>query len=324
MLQIVSFSILIIGFCSSGNAQTKPLTNLPAKDSFEILNQLMQMLDSADKPESYVFANVGIGNRLYSVNNNALNTNQATTDKIVYSPALGYFHKTGFGLSAGANLLKDIASFGVNQYSVTPSFDLTGNKEIGFSLSYTHYFVKNKFSPYSSPVQNDFYTSLSYKKTWLQPGIALGYATGEYKEAKFKDTVIAGSKRYFYDSVNYKLNAFSLMLSASHQFLWYSILDKTDGLSFTPTLMANAGSGKTTITHKTNALTLFNFLNKRGRVPKIQNDKLNLQSIGLNLDLNYMIGNLTLEPQLYMNYYLPATDSKRFSQVFVFNLGYIF
>ncbi|MBC7890528.1 MAG: hypothetical protein H7Z13_21860 [Ferruginibacter sp.] len=311
-------------FACSGYSQTSPGSNLTEKDSVEILNQLIKLLDSSDTPSSYVFANLGVGNRLFSIKNYSLNSKQSTTNVVVYSPSIGYFHKSGFGLTAGVNLLNDGGGLSANQYSLSPSFDLAGNKNIDFGISYTHYFIKNKFSPFSSPIQNDLFTSLTYKKPWLQPGIALGYSTGEYKEVNYKDTVIAGIRRNIYDSVNYQLKAFSVTVTAGHQFLWYELLDKSDGLGFTPTLMANAGSAKTTISHKTNAFAFFNFLNKRGRIPKLQTDKFEVQSIGLNLDLNYTIGHLTIEPQLYLDYYLPATDSKRFSQVFVFNVGYTF
>ena len=313
-------------FCFSNQnfAQLKPTTQLPQKDSLNLMTQLKALLDSTDEPTSYLVANVSVGNRLFSEKNNALNANQSSTNLLVYSPSLGYAHKSGLGLTVGANLLNDINGFGVNQYSISPSFDLADNKNIAFGISYTRYFVNNKFSPYSSPIQNDFYTALTFKKTWVQPGIALGYSTGQYSEVKYKDTVVTNTKKHYYDSVNYSLTAFSLNISAGHQFLWYGILDKQDGLGLTTTLIANAGSGKTTITHNTNAAILFARLTKKGRIPKLQNDKFEMQSIGCNLDLNYTIGHLSLQPQFYIDCYLPATDANRVSHVFVFNIGYTF
>jgi len=324
MHKIVYFFISILFLTGSCYAQNNRASSLNKKDSLEILNELMSMLDSSDKPINYIYANISIGNRLFSVKNAALNAKQGSTNKLIYSPAIGYFHKSGLGFTAGANILNDVNGLDVNQYSATPSYDLIGNTNISFGLSYTHYFVKDKFSSFSSPIQNDLYASLIYKRTWLRPGVALGYSAGEYNDARYKDTVIAGIKRHFYDSVNFKLKAFSIMLSVSHQFVWYGLLSKSDGLVCSPTIMANTGSGKTTITHKTNAVALLGFLTKRGRVPKLQNDTFELQSLGCNLNFNYSIGHVTLEPQLYVDYYLPATDSKRFTQVFSFNVGYTF
>jgi hypothetical protein len=317
--------LLLIFSAEKINAQSTLDTTLSAKDSIELMNQLMSLLGSKNKSVSYALVNVGVGNRLFSLKNKALNAFQSY-NKMILSPSAGYFHKSGIGFSAGANLLDDDNTFGATQYSISPSYDLTGNKNIDVSISYSHYFVKNKFSEYASPIQNDWYASFVYKKKWLQPGIAVGYSTGEYKDARHKDTVILGIKRHYYDSVTNQLKAFSLTLALGHRFLWYGVLGQEDGLAFTPTLMANAGSGKTTITHNTNALNLFKLLTRRGKIEKLQQTSFALQSVGLSMDLRYMIGNFTFEPQVYTDYYLPAIDGtiKRFSQVFSFNVGYTF
>lgn len=101
------------------------------------------------------------------------------------------------------------------------------------------------------------------------------------------------------------------------------MLSKNDAVSFTPTLMANAGAGKINIMHKSN-IALLNYFIRKGRVPRLQTNQFELQSTGLNMDLIYTVGNITIEPQLYMDYYLPETDSKRFTHVFVFNIAYSF
>ncbi|MEO6720536.1 MAG: hypothetical protein ABIN67_09215 [Ferruginibacter sp.] len=321
MRKIFLLSIFLQLLFGSTNAQTNPVPS--AKDSIDMLQELMDLLDSTNTPASYAFVNVAIGNRLFSTRNNALNAKQNISSTVIYSPSLGYFHKSGFNIIAGANLLNDGKNFGVNQYSINPAFDLVGNKKFALGISYTHYFVKDKFSTFSSPIQNDFYGSFTYKKLWLRPGISFGYSTGEYKEVQYKDTIVNNVNRHRYDSMTNKLNAFSMMVTASHQFAWYNLFDKMDGMALTPTLMANAGSANTSTTHKTNAALIL-FLLRKGKLPKLQSDKFAMQSVGLNLDINYTIGNLTIEPQLYMDYYLPTTESKRFSQVFTFNVGYAF
>ncbi len=320
MKKVFIFLTVLVIFSHKNFAQN-PETSLSKNDSLQMMQDLMNLLDSAARPTSYAFVNIGIGNRLFSLSNNSLNAKQSTTNTVIYSPSVGYFHKSGLSISAGANLLSDGNGFGASQYFLTPAFYLAGNKFFDMGISYTHFFVKDKYSSFSSPVQNDFFASFKYKKTWLQPGISFGYSTGEYKEALHRDTIINGTLRRRYDSITYKLNAFSMIASVGHKFLWFGVLDKLDGVAFTPTLMANAGSGKTTITHKSN-VALINYFIRKGKLPKLQTDKFEMQSVGLNLDLNYTIGNFTFEPQLYLDYYLPITDSKRFTQVFVFNIGY--
>ena len=316
------FLILLI----NGNvvAQKNSTNKLSKTDSLQLANELADLIDTSANASSYAAINVGIGNRLFSVNNNALNAKESTTGKVIYTPSIGYYHKSGLGLTAGANFLNDVAGFGINQYSLSPSYDLVGNESIAFSMSYTHYFVSNKYSLYSSPIQNDFFTSIAYKKYWLQPGIAVGYSMGEYGEAKSRDTVIGNNKRRLYDSVNNKLSSFSFIVTLGHQFLWNNIFSKKDDLNLSTTLMANAGSSTTTITHKTNAVALFDFLKKRGRIPKKLDNPFEMQSIGLNLNLNYTVGKFNFEPQLYLDYYVPNTDVNKFTTVFNFNVGYAF
>ena len=222
------------------------------KDSAAILQDLMNLLDSTDEPTSYTLVTVSIGNRLFSLHNNQLNANQSTSTTIVYNPSAGYFHKSGFSLSAGAYLLNDaVKGFGATQYSITPAYDMAGSDKFSLGVSYTRYFVKDEYSAYSSPIQNDFYASFSYKKTWIEPGIALGYSTGEYKQSIIKDTTINNIHRVLYDSASFRINAFSMMLSASHRFDWYSVFKKDDGFEIAPSLLLNFGSSTTNITHNT-------------------------------------------------------------------------
>jgi hypothetical protein len=205
-----------------------------------------------------------------------------------------------------------------------PAFDLLNNDEFGFSFSYTHYFVKDYFSSYASPIQNDFYTSFSYKKTWIEPGIAAGYSTGIYKQSVVKDSTIGVIRRRLYDSATFNLRSFSMMLSASHDFEWQHIFDNDDAFLFTPAVILNFGSYNMNVTHKTNAPNFVNKLIKRGRLPKFITSNFQAESLGFNLNCNYSIGNFSFSPQLYLDYYLHESDSDRFTQSFNFLVGYVF
>lgn len=322
MIRIPLLLLLFLSFCQVSVAQQKVDTSAAA-----LLNELSQLLDSADNPISYVSVSVGMGNRLFSIKNNALNSKRVSSGSstsFVLSPSVGYYHKSGFSLSAGNNLV-DVPGKGMeaSQYSITPGYELQGNSKFGVGVSYTRYFVKDKYSAYASPVQNDFYGSFAYKKLWLQPGISFGYSTGDFGDLRTRDTVINNVRRYFYDSANNHIRSFSMILSAAHEFEWYALMSKHDGLSLSLTAMLNMSSSVINITHKTNA-PLVSFLNRRGKLPRIKNEPFNVQSAGLNIDLNYTIGKFFIEPQLYLDYYLQSTTDKKFTQVFNLNLGYNF
>ena len=62
----------------------------------------------------------------------------------------------------------------------------------------------------------------------------------------------------------------------------------------------------------------------RGKLPKLQTNKFEAESIGLDLGLAYSIGRFTFQPDYYVDYYLPQTDEKRFTGIFNVNLGFSF
>jgi hypothetical protein len=88
--------------------------------------------------------------------------------------------------------------------------------------------------------------------------------------------------------------------------------------------MLNLGNATTNITHKSNAINLLNFLNKKGKLPKLQSTAFQAESIGLNLNAIYSTGNFSVTPQLYLDYYLHSTTESNFSEIFMITLGYSF
>jgi len=324
-LCLVTFTII----ASKSYAQVQPEKSLSEKDSIELENQLKNLLGSDEKAVSYFYASVGFGNRLYNPNNKSLNASHGKSSVVVYSPSISYFNKTGFGIAAGANVHRDNNDFGFNQYSLSPSYSLIGNENISLGISFTRYFVKNKYSEFSSTVLNDFYSSVGYKKSWLKPSIALGFSNGAYGEVSNKDTLINGIQRQFYDTLDYKTSSFYTIFSVGHDFLWNSVFDKSDGIIFSPSLMVNAGSGTYTVTHLTNAASMgggnfFRMQSKKRRPPRTQTSKFNVQSIGLNLNLSYSIGNLNIEPQYYLDYYVGSNSTEKTTSIFMLTVGYTF
>ena len=320
---LVIFSFIFI-FCKVDAQVTDAKINAGI-DTTAILKELSDLLQSNATPISYATIDVGIGNRLFNVRNKSLNAKQTNTGAMVYTPTLSYFHKSGFGIAASANLLNDIEKgFGISQVALSPGYDYYGNKNFSTGIAYTHYFVKDFYSSYAIPIQNDFYGYFSYKEYWLETGLALDYATGVYKQVKKRDTVTNNIQRSFYDSASFDNKSFSMIFSVGHNFEWTNLLNEHDGLNLTPTLMVNFGSSKTNITHKTNATRLFNFLNKKGRLPKMQTSAFVAESIGLNLNIGYTIGKFLFQPQLYLDYYLPKSDANKVSTLFTFSTVYSF
>lgn len=311
--------------CFTANAQDTTVNDTPAFDSAEVLQNLMGLLDSAGTSTSYGLVSAGISNRIFSLHNNTLNARQESTSSLVYNPSLGYFHKSGFSISAGATLINQQGkSFGATQYSITPAYDFVANSNLALGVSYSRYFISDKYSSYSSPVQNDVYAYVNYAKPWLQPGLSVGYSSGKYSEIN-KFTIQATGNTYI-DTGTYQVKSFSLTASAGHDFNWQNILSNEDGLGFTPTVMLNFSSDSTqSISHTVGQNFLRNHPKFRKRL-RGRGDKNNFQpqSVAASLDFNYAIGKFTILPQVYLDYYLPKTDEKRFTQTFTLSVGYSF
>src|SRR5947207_4432805 len=118
------FLLLAILFLISvkGDAQITDTSVEKGFDSTAVLKDLMALLDAAATPTSYFSVEAGVGNRLFSVHNNRLNARQSSISTLVYTPSVGYFHRSGLSLTAGAYLLNDKDNgFGSTQYTLTPA-----------------------------------------------------------------------------------------------------------------------------------------------------------------------------------------------------------
>ena len=136
-------------------AQQSVLDSLFAKgDSTAVIDSLLKdfdsYLDSLTKPRSFFSASVGIGNGYYSFENkNSVFLTNA--QKMMISPSVGYYHKSGLGITATGYYLLDDANSQFYQFSITPSYDFIGHKKIGFGFAFSRYFEKDSL-PFYKPL----------------------------------------------------------------------------------------------------------------------------------------------------------------------------
>lgn len=314
-MQKLLFFISFLCFSTKNFSQTQPVKIDTDIDSTEILKDLMNLLGNDEKPSSYFTIGLGVGNRVFNLQNNVLNSKVTPENTVIWSPSLFYHHKTGIYISAGASLLNDKKKgFGLTEYSLVTGYELPLNDNADFTVAYTHIFVSDLFSQYASPVHNDLYAAYSYKKTWIRPGVAVDFSSGEYGDIK--------RVRLLYDSIDSKLTSFSLVPSISHEFDWQKVFNDKDVIILTPSLMVNMSKSRQHLHHHTNAVNLAAFLNKKSRLPKLENSIFEVQSVAWDLDASYAIGKLAFDPQVYIDYYLPSTTGNRLLSYFTFTIRY--
>ena len=335
----VSLCVLLIGCLlllnRSGIAQQTRLDSLFAKsDTTAVIDSLMEgfdaFMDSLSAPKSFLSASIGMGNRTFSIKNNSLNT-QETTHQLSFTPTLGYYHKSGLGISATGFLANLGGRFHFYQYAITPSYDYVSSK-LSAGISYTRYLGKDTATLNASPYDNDFYAYLNiHRKSWRY-GIALGYASGNFNDkVSYSDSVyryITLLQRYGWvhitktvESKNH-IKDYSLSASVRKDFEWYGLLTKKDNITVSITGYLVSGMSKiktsTNINYATRRLTLAKF---KRTYDSADGNKFQLQSAALSASIFYTIGKFNIQPIWFMDYYFPDTEQK-LSQVFSLTFAY--
>lgn len=304
-------------------------TDACAQSNEEILKDLKDLESSNN-----FRVGAGFGNKIISTHNNSLNSQQNNT-AFIFTPSIAYFHNSGLSLSASAYGLQNNGTFNFSQFAINPAYDYTKGKDVNLSLSYTHYFVSNEYNTIVTPIKNDFYGGITAKNTWLKPGVEIGYASGEYKNITNVDTTlrVGGTPIHykFFDTSMIKTSSFSLTATLEHSFRFSGLISDDDVLSFVPQFLVNFGSGKEQITRSTSGNYALILNKKRLNKRKLNNKNqgtskspFSFESIGLNLNTEYSVGSFSIEPNVYLDYFIPSTSSKKFTQVYSINFYYSF
>jgi len=317
--------------CLKISAQLNP-EDKKIMDSLLKNDEMLKMINNLGKGSSYLRVSMGIGNNLFSNSAKQVETLQ-NNNPLVFTPSVSYYHRSGFGLSSTGFLFNENKQTNFYQYSLTPFFSYQKSKVLDINLSYTHYFEKDFYSPHSSPVQDEFYGAITFKKSWIRPGVATSYSTGQFNQVVRIDTTIKVSNREvrikYIDSAKIHLSSLYFAGTVEHTFTFYNLFSVKDGLLFTPQLSLISGINSYKVNHSSSLENYKAFTKKQiKRVRHFQsqsgNSQFDLQSLGLDVDINYVLGKFYLEPEIYFDYYLPSTTDNRFSQIYSLNIGITF
>lgn len=321
MLKIYLLIFIIAAGFSVAVAQTDSLSakDKAMLDSMMENDEFLKMIKGQSK--NSVDISVGLGNGAFSSNNNAANAT-GIDNQIIFTPSIIYHTKNGFSFGATGFLTSDSTNkLELYQTGISAAYDYYGKKVLA-GFSYTRYLSdKNKYNT-KSLYQNDFYGYIKRAKGILQPGLTSGFANGNYKEVVLVlrkrpllgDTLVR-------DSTSNKASYFSVSGSVEHDFSFYKLFSKDDKLDFVPSLIVNFGSDKLTQTHL-NKVFNRQILSSRKRVEAT--NKFQLQSVAASFDFTYGIGKFFLQPNVYLDYYLPETTAARFAAIFSVTAGVSF
>lgn len=289
-------------------------------DTTALMDSLMKdfdnFLDSISAPKSFFNVAFGVGNGIFSFehNNSVYLTNER---KLILTPSVGYFHKSGLGISAAGYMINEDKGLNFYQFVISPSFDIIKRK-FSTGISFSKYISKDSLAFYTTPIQNELFAYFSYKKWWIRPTVSVSYGWGsktEYEKRKYKlQRRIMQQRRQYYVTIKNEesINDLSLTLSLRKDFNWYDVLLKNDIVTFTPVFLFNSGTQNygfnTSYTYTLPAAIRVNSTPGNSNVT----DKTSFaaQSVSMVLRSNYMKGRFMLQPQVLFDYYLPEAEEK--------------
>lgn len=312
-----------------------PTTDLSLIDTTidydELFRDFDAFMDSILTPRSYFLASISGSRGVYNYESKSSSLVTAVK-KLTYTPTLGYFGKSGLGITGTGYVVNDDKKLNLFQAALSPSYDYLKNKDLATGISYTKFFTKDSLPFYTTPIQNELYGYFTYRKWWLRPSVSFSYGWGSRTDYSEREELIEDlrlrRRGFTYINTTESVTDFSVMASVRHDFYWLEVLSKKDFIHFTPQLAFTSGTQKfgfnqSSNTYVTVLRTGNNVLYNADNV--YLDDQLKFQPLSLALYLRseYSLGKFFIQPQVVFDYYFPA-NSNNFNTVFSVNAGFIF
>lgn len=317
MKKLVTVLLLFASFRPAFAQEGKLDSLFSHGDTTAIMDSLLKdfdkFLDSLSAPKSFFSVNMGVGTGFFSFENKN-SVFLTTRKKLIFSPSLGYYHRSGFGISTSAFLIYDDNTINPYQVAISPSYDLI-RKKFSTGISYTRYFRKDSLNFYATPIRDELFAYFTWKKWWLRPSVNFSFGWGSKTEYERRRLVrysllLSRLNRYVVDIKNEEsVRDFSMTLSLRKDFDWYDVLGRNDNITFTPVLMLNSGTQNfgfnTSYSYNFSVIRVNSLPSNRAITDKAG---FALQSASLALRGSYLKGHFLIQPQILFDYYLLDED----------------
>lgn len=335
MAKRVLFFVLLLCFFNSAQAQKDstspdPLMELPV-DYDELFNELDAFLDSLLAPRTYTVLSLGAGTNFFDYTSKEDFTLQ-TKKQVILLPSVGYYHKSGLGITASAAILNEEEKLNAYQFLTSLSYDYLHSMKFVTGIAATHYFTKDSLSFYTTPLKNELSFYFTYRDLWFKPSISASYGWGSTSAYEEREEYITSLRlrRRGYTRINTQesITDFNLIVSVRHDFYWLNVLSLKDFIRLTPQINFTSGTqsfgfNQTSNTYGATRITGKNELYRSENVNL--DDRVDFQPLAITASVKseLSIGKFFIQPQFAINYYLPVPD-KNISTAFTLNTGFIF
>jgi hypothetical protein len=331
------FYLFILPFAKGQSTDSSRKLTLAYVDSLvnndSLIRDLSAFIDSSEKPRSLLAVELGFGNGFFTSKNATAATGYS--EKTFLTPTMSYLHKSGFGLSASAYMTQDLGSFTVYQGVITPSYQIS-RRNWSAGITYSRYINKDSTSFAINPMRNDIYAYGTWKKYWLEPGVAFDFSFESYKVEQNVSPQNTGSGPFYnpgapdgisvQETDNINAHTLAAIVSIQHDFEWFSLLTRNDHIAFTPTIFVLGNSANYDVAVIKSLKTGFAKRFTNGDFQKnTAGNAFALQSAGALLDAVYSYKHFLIDPQILGNYFInasPGVSPLRIS--YLVNIGLVF
>lgn len=323
-LIVITSSITAFGQKQGKTNSAADTANLNYNDIFSELDQL---LADISKTKSFALLNVSVGNAYLTFQRQATDSARAM-NKVMISPSLAYFHKSGFGIAAETDIVNDGKGLNPYQLSLTGSYDYLKNRHFITGVSFSHYFEKKNLSFYTSPLQNDAFAYFTYRKSGLKPSVNMHYGWGSQEAVTIRKEKIKNLRTTRSITTVKQVADFNLTTSLRYTFTWTNTFSQKDYLRFTPQLSFISGTQQFGFNQTNNIAIAKNNSGKHtiySTENLVLNDKMKFKPLSLTtfLKTEYAKGKFFVQPQVIFDYYFPSLQDN-FTVSFLVNTGITF
>lgn len=279
--------------------------------------------DSAADASSFDVT-LSAGNGIFSKTNSARNANQEVLDKIFLGQGITYYNKSGLGIGATAYDFNDNHCFQFYQYAINP-FYYYESKKLYTGLSYTRYINGAETDIGMNPFKNELAGTFKLLKPFIRPEVVIDFGQGS-STVSFDSTYEAGTIPH---AVTLKaksetlLKDLTLTFGGSHDFIFDDLFKKDDELSVKPSVCLNAGTGSNTVINSGSFVIRGSAgkhaLQRSRNLSTNSGQPFRLETLSAATDIYYSINDYFIEPEIYADYYFPATTGNRVT--FIYSLG---
>lgn len=312
-------------------APTKEINPADTIDYDQLFQDFDAFMDSILTPNSYFLMSLSMGKGYYNFESKSTSLIESSK-RLTYSPSLGYYNKSGIGLTMLGYVVNDKENMNFYQFSASLSYDYLKNKNIAGGVSFTKFVTKDSLPFYTTPLQNELYGYFTYRKWWIKPTVAVSYGWGSRTDYQKRESVIQDlrlrRRGFTYINTEESVSDFSLTASVRHDFYWLDVFTFNDHIRITPQLALTSGTQKfgfnqSSSTYATVIRTGSNVLYSTEDIYLDDQIYFQPQSLTLYLRSEYSIGKFFLQPQFTLDYYFP-TDTKHFTSMFSVTAGFMF